>query len=129
MYSIRKIACLLLPLVIVNCSLHAYLDYQQELVISTYQEEKTNKLLYAFLLATEGDPDIVIVDVRHEQEKQDANPTRYDAIVTCYVSNLDEDILRNQEKMVQFMNGGGASDQRPKCFWEGLGILDLPLDQ
>ena len=87
---------------IIAYSLDAELKFEQQVTISNLQSsESVAEEARAFCKAAAGDPDIAIIGIKYDHEKVDEHTTWYNAIITCYVSKVDEDIWRIEGKMIQ----------------------------
>jgi hypothetical protein len=102
MYSIGMI---FLTFMLVGSPLNADLKYQQEVILSSFQsKEDSIEMANKFLQAAKDDLDLKVIGIRYKQEKCGEGWIAYNAIITCYVSQIDQDILRIQGKMIQNSN-------------------------
>lgn len=74
------------------------LKYEQTITFSNFISfTESKKQVGAFILAAEGDPDIMILDVKYQKIGRDSC-IMYNATLRCYVSQIDDDFTRIQEK-------------------------------
>lgn len=107
MYSIRLITATLFValMMLISSPANAELKYQQDLTFTTWEsQEKVEEQVREFCNAAAGDPDIKIIGVKFEQKKYKKTIT-YNAIMTCYVSKIDQDFIRISGKVFQQKNG------------------------
>jgi hypothetical protein len=89
-----------------TCLADAALKYQQDFTISNWvSQESIEEEVRAFCNAAQGDPDIRVVNVKYTQKKENRKSIRYSAMITCYVSKIDEDLIRINGKVFQQKHG------------------------
>lgn len=95
-------SCLVLFLLFIHFSLHAALKYQQDYTISNWKSQQDlEKQVKEFCDAAKDDSDIKIMNIKFEQKKIGKNDYIYNAILTCYVSEVDNDLIRIQAKIFE----------------------------
>lgn len=84
-----------------NGMANAALKYQQDLTISRWTSLKdVEESVQEFCEAAEGDPDIKVIKVSYKQTKKRGD-IMYSATIICYVSKIDEDLMRINGKAFQ----------------------------
>ncbi len=86
-------------------SAEAALKYKQSLTISSWNSmEAVEERAKEFCDATIGDPDIKLINVKYNQKKKSGSII-YNAIITCYVSQVDMDFMRIDGKIFKEKHG------------------------
>lgn len=92
------------------------LNRQQDAIYTSYgSEEGAIDSVNEFLRAAEGDPNLMVVDVKFEQEKVSESVIAYKAIITCQFSK-PEDLQRIEQKAFKKYNNliEGFSLKKPE---------------
>lgn len=79
----------------------AALQYQQDLTLSSWKsKEDIEQQVKEFCDAALNDPDIKVISVKYNQKKK-SKSIIYSAVLTCYVSKVNDDFIRINGKVFQ----------------------------
>jgi hypothetical protein len=87
------------------CTAYAELKYQQDLTFSSWKsKEDVEERAKEFCEAALNDPDIKVISVKYNQKKTSGS-ILYNAVLTCYVSKINDDFTRINGKIFQKQHG------------------------
>lgn len=100
-FKLMKLSAVLLLFFMFFNTASAALKYQQDLTLSSWEsKEDVEQRVQEFCDAAINDPDIKVISVKYNQKKK-YRSIIYNAVITCYVSKINDDFTRINGKVFQ----------------------------
>lgn len=88
-----------LVVLMMSCHMEAALKYRQDLTMMSWKsQEDVEERVQEFCNATIGEPNIKVIGVKFQQKKN-RKDISYIGIITCLVSEVDNDCMRISGKI------------------------------